>query len=44
MKSGHTMPTKAQFFNPIQSIIQDYGLRKRHYCMHFSVLYPMPFL
>ena len=37
MKNRQTMPTKAHFFNPIQSIIQDYDLRKRHYLIYFSV-------
>ena len=29
---------KLNFFDHIQSIIQDYGLRKRHYLIYFSVL------
>ena len=29
---------KLNFFDPIQSIIQDYSLRKRHYLIYFSVL------
>ena len=45
MKNRHTMSTKSRSLLTLQWIvIQDYGLRSRHYVIYFSVLDFFPFL
>ena len=45
MKNRHTMSTKSRFLLTLQWIlIQDYGLRPRHYLIYFSVVIFFRFL